>query len=721
MKNIGFTIFLTLFVEYAYSDYENTWNLYYEQPCCGSTNGQHHMRHHRDHVRDFSCGKLYYKTFHLSEDTNTLYVGAMDRIFRLNLHNISESVCERDVKILEPTGSDILSCVSKGKREIFDCRNHIRVIQPMENGRRLYICGTNAHNPKDYVLYANLTDLPRNTYVPGIGLGIGKCPYDPLDNSTAIYVEKGNPDDLPALYSGTNAEFTKADSVIFRPDLYNSTTMRMTHRFKRTLKYDSKWLDKPNFVGSFDIGEYVYFFFREHAVEYINCGKAIYSRVARICKKDRGGKHIINQNWATYLKARLNCSISSEFPFYFNEIQSVYKMPNDNTKFYATFTTNSHGILGSAICTFDIKDINAAFDGKFKEQTSSNAAWLPVLNSKVPEPRPGTCVSDTQTLPDAVLNFVRKNPLMDKAVDHEFSNPVFYKRDIFLTKLIVDKVRIDKLNQEYLIYFAGTNTGSIYKIVQFIKFGQRQSVLLDILDISKNEPIREMEISQKTGSLYIATDHSVKQIGLAMCNRRYDSCFRCVKDPYCGWDKDTGACKPYQLGLLQDVGNETSGICDSSVLKKKITASYGQTLHLSCFVRLPEVLRHKQVKWLHHSTEKGRYDIVYTPSKYIETSEGGLVVISVNEGDGGRYESYLDGTLLCTYSVNVDAHRCTPPTKKNDYQKIYSHWCNEFEKYKSAMKKWQERQEQCIANQKKSSSSSNSKHINDVLSFEKIV
>lgn len=87
--------------------------------------------------------------------------------------------------------------------------------------------------------------------------------------------------------------------------------------------------------------------------------------------------------------------------------------------------------------------------------------------------------------------------------------------------------------------------------MQFIKFGQRQSVLLDILDISKNEPIREMEISQKTGSLYIATDHSVKQIDLAMCNRRYDSCFRCVKDPYCGWDKEYGACKPYQLGLLQ--------------------------------------------------------------------------------------------------------------------------------------------------------------------------
>lgn len=81
------------------------------------------------------------------------------------------------------------------------------------------------------------------------------------------------------------------------------------------------FLPEPNFVGSFDIGEYVLFFFRETAVEYINCGKSVYSRVARVCKKDTGGKNILSQNWATYLKARLNCSIPGEFPFYFNEIR----------------------------------------------------------------------------------------------------------------------------------------------------------------------------------------------------------------------------------------------------------------------------------------------------------------------------------------------------------------------------------------------------------------
>lgn len=79
---------------------------------------------------------------------------------------------------------------------------------------------------------------------------------------------------------------------------------------------------EPNFVGSYDIGDYVYFFFRETAVEYINCGKNVYSRVARVCKKDNGGKNILSQNWATFLKARLNCSIPGEFPFYFNEIRT---------------------------------------------------------------------------------------------------------------------------------------------------------------------------------------------------------------------------------------------------------------------------------------------------------------------------------------------------------------------------------------------------------------
>lgn len=35
----------------------------------------------------------------------------------------------------------------------------------------------------------------------------------------------------------------------------------------------------PDFVTSVEDGDYVYFFFREQAVEYINCGKVIFYRL----------------------------------------------------------------------------------------------------------------------------------------------------------------------------------------------------------------------------------------------------------------------------------------------------------------------------------------------------------------------------------------------------------------------------------------------------------
>jgi hypothetical protein len=107
------------------------------------------------------------------------------------------------------------------------------------------------------------------------------------------------------------------------------------------------------------------------------------------------------------------------------------------------------------------------------------------------------------------------------------------------------------LNQEYKVFYIGTNTGRIYKIVQFIQNGESKSTLLDIFEVAQNEAIQVMQISQKRKSLYVSTDHRIKQIDLAMCSRRYDSCFRCVKDPYCGWDEGTSSCKPYELGLLQ--------------------------------------------------------------------------------------------------------------------------------------------------------------------------
>lgn len=104
----------------------------------------------------------------------------------------------------------------------------------------------------------------------------------------------------------------------------------------------------PNFVSSMQYEDFVFFYFRETSQEYTNCGKvkthqlvnfvlpdwlycslcplqAVYSRVGRVCKSDRGfprARGSARNRWTTFFKARLNCSIPGEFPFYFDEIRT---------------------------------------------------------------------------------------------------------------------------------------------------------------------------------------------------------------------------------------------------------------------------------------------------------------------------------------------------------------------------------------------------------------
>lgn len=235
------------------------------------------------------------------------------------------------------------------------------------------------------------------------------------------------------------------------------------------------------------------------------------------------------------------------FAFHFANAESVYKFPGDDTKFYAVFTTSMNGLIGSAICTFSINKIDEVFQGKFKEQATSSSAWLPVLSSKVPEPRPGTCVNDTQVLPDSVLNFIRGHPLMDSAVEHDNDRPVFFKRDIIFTKIVVDRLEVDGI--QYTAYFASTSTGLVYKIIEWHdQSGQVHSNLVDIFEATTPEPVRSLEISPRHKSLFVASDSVIRQIDLFMCKGRYESCTRCIQDPYCGWDRSQKECKPYVNG-----------------------------------------------------------------------------------------------------------------------------------------------------------------------------
>lgn len=77
-------------------------------------------------------------------------------------------------------------------------------------------------------------------------------------------------------------------------------------------------------MGSFAFGEYVYFWYREKAADAQDNNREaqFYSRVGRVCAADQGGPAPAQDRWASFLKARLNCSIPGEgAPFYFNQIR----------------------------------------------------------------------------------------------------------------------------------------------------------------------------------------------------------------------------------------------------------------------------------------------------------------------------------------------------------------------------------------------------------------
>jgi len=72
----------------------------------------------------------------------------------------------------------------------------------------------------------------------------------------------------------------------------------------------------------------------------------------------------------------------------------------------------------------------------------------------------------------------------------------------------------------------------------------------------------------------------------------------------------------------------------------------------------------------------------------------------MTEGDAGRYDCRLGRDTISTYAVSVDMGRCSAPTQATDYQKAYSAWCNEFQKYKTSLREWEKkrRDTQCPNN-----------------------
>ncbi|TKS78266.1 Semaphorin-6A Semaphorin VIA [Collichthys lucidus] len=440
--------------------------------------------------------------------------------------------------------ADVDTCRMKGKHKD-ECHNFIKVLL-QQNEDTLFVCGTNAFNPSCRTYKMDTLEALGEEIS-----GMARCPYDAKHANVALFADG-------KLYSATVTDFLAIDAVIYR-SLGDSPTLR-------TVKHDSKWLKEPYFVQAVDYGDFIYFFFREIAMEYNTMGKVVFPRVARVCKNDRGGSpRVLEKQWTSFLKSRLNCSIPGDSHFYFNILQAVTDVIHINGRdvVMATFSTPYNSIPGSAVCAYDMAEVANTFTGRFKEQKSQDSTWTPFPEEKVPKPRPGNCAGTpsmerykvSNEFPDDTLNFIKMHPLMDEAVPSIANRPWFLKTMVRyrLTRIVADNEAGPYKNQT--VVFLGSEKGIILKFLAKMNNGfLNDSLFLEELNVYnpdkcsidgvEDKRIIGMQIDGKSHALWVAFTSCVVKVPLSRCERHGRCKKSCIasRDPYCGWVPE-GACK----------------------------------------------------------------------------------------------------------------------------------------------------------------------------------
>ncbi|XP_038079298.1 semaphorin-6D-like isoform X29 [Patiria miniata] len=463
----------------------------------------------------------------LSLDGSQLYLGGKNMFFIMNLTQpFGQSSAIRNVSWVSET-SVIDSCEMKGKQG-WQCQNFVQVVLMNNETNRLLVCGTNAWAP--LCRYFSPNTLGNYEELNGVK----RCPFSPEQKSTAIFADG-------ALYSAAVTGFTAVDSVIMRS---------MQGDVIETKDVDTKWLKVPEFIKSFEVGDWVVFFFREIAVEHVNSGEAIYSRVAKVCKNDIGGDWVLERKFTTFQKARLNCSFPGSFPFYFNYLQDVHMVgEGSNIIFYGVFTTGDHEIPGSAVCVFSLDKIEEIInEGQFKRQ--QQGTWYPVPVDDVPDPRPGLCAENSKAVPQNTLEFILAHPLMHQSVPNLGGDrPRFdlTRADFRIMQVVVHKQKAAN-DKTYDVLFLGTDDGRVLKVVIFQDTnGQYRSNLLEEIFISPrdhSEGVVNMEaIQQQIGQpqvILVNTNSTVVELPLQRCKNLTECA--CQQDPYCVYNNLSQMC-----------------------------------------------------------------------------------------------------------------------------------------------------------------------------------
>uniref|UniRef100_A0A674K847 Semaphorin 3G n=1 Tax=Terrapene triunguis TaxID=2587831 RepID=A0A674K847_9SAUR len=556
-----------------------------------------------------------FRSLYLDEYRDRLFVGGKDALYSLWLDQPG-----MDAKEIywPPLPGQKEECFQKGKDPTTECANYVRALHPF-NRTHLLACGTGAFHPV--------------------------CAF--IDVGHRFYFLYGAVFPGGELYTGLTADFLGRDSVIFRS---------MGSRSSLRTEMDQRLLNgkNPKFVAAYLIpdnddrdNDKVYFFFTEKAVESDGKGRAIFSRVGRICVNDAGGQRVLVNKWSTFNKARLVCSVPGPdgIDTYFDELEDIFLLRTKDGKspeIYALFSTISNVFQGFAICVYRMADIWEVFNGPFAHKDGPDHQWA-AYEGKVPYPRPGVPsrqYGSTKDYPDEVLHFARAHPLMYRPVYPLHRRPVLVKTNLqhWLRQIVVD--RVDAEDGQYDVMFLGTGelapTGEPPGPQQGQPFPARSPFAP-----SPGSPLQMLYVGSRVG---------VAQVKLHQCETYGTACAECclARDPYCAWDGIS--CTRYQASSKrrfrrQDIrtGNPMHQCLDQNLTGKiahvlrlaEEKVVYG-TEHNSTFLECVPKSPQATVQWFLQRPHDERRDEVKTDERILKTEQG-LLFRRLYRPDAGTY------------------------------------------------------------------------------------
>ncbi|KAM9838104.1 semaphorin-4G [Aulostomus maculatus] len=597
-----------------------------------------------------------YSTLLLEEQSSLLYVGGRGVLYALNTSDISSPA---NLSIdWDASPEQKKQCLNKGRNNQTECYNHIRFLQRY-NETHLYVCGTNAFRP----LCAYI-DAERFSFSSGFEDGRDRCPYDPAKGYTGFLVD---------------GEMFTASQYEFR----SSPDVRRNFPFPtlRTEEAPTRWLLEADFVGSVLLKESInssigdddklYFFFTERSQEQIVYpSQTKVSRIARVCKNDWGGQRTLQRKWTSFLKARMVCSVP-EYELHLNILRSVFVLQGrdaQSTVFYGVFGLEWKNIKASAICQYAFSDVQKAFEGPYMEVQDSK--WRE-YTGKVPEPRPGSCITDlhrsqginsSRDLPDNVLTFARRHPLMANQVHPIGVRPLMFKRSVNYVKIAVHKQpALD--GSIYTVLFLGTDDGWLHRAVDI---DGEMHIIEELQLFVKPQPIESMVVASALRSIYVGSHSGVVQVPMSAC-QRYTSCYDCVfaRDPFCGWDGKVCveiSSRAQRSNLTQDILTGTKGCKENSgnVVHRRRSVMAGDDVLLQCEL-------HSNLatpRWTLNGKELQGYGL----NSGYRIGTDGLLIIGARAQQSGSYRCFAVenavSVLVYLYTVRVhtDSYFPVEPT-----------------------------------------------------------